>query len=295
MTGAWVKNSGHVLAGNASTYEQDVVQEPNVIADPTGIAQLRMFYTGGWDPCAIHAAVSNNGGLNWTRVGSAPIIGQGAAGVAGNVAHTGLWEDPASPLTLHLSFAAPAIGPLRRVTTTDGGLTWGSPVTLLTAAGWERGEFGNSACVKRGDVWHLIYEAMNNSGFWEMGYATSTDGVSFTRQYGGQPLRSLQVGSGAMYGGPVLTLLADGTWELLYHAATVGNDFTKIYRALSDDLIHWERTPQTAIVDMTLAYEVDQVADPHVVTIDGTRHMFYEGFDNPNQIAKINRATSVPS
>lgn len=294
MTGTWVKNPGHVLAGNGSTYEQNVVQEPNVIEDPTGIAQLRMFYTGGWNPCAVAAAVSNDSGLTWTRVGTGPVVGGGAGGVSGNVAHTGLWLDPDSPLTLHLSFTPNAVGNLKRVTSTDGGLTWGNPVTILTPAGWETGNWGNSTCVKHDGVWHLIYENLDGAGIWQMGYATSIDGVTFTRQNGGQPLKSLQVGTG-MYGGCHLTLLDDGTWELLYHAATVGIDFTRIYRALSRDLIHWERYPQSAIVDMTLPFEVDQVADPCPIVIDGTRYMFYEGFDNPNQIAKINRAAFTPA
>lgn len=265
-----------------------------VALDPTGAHQLRMWYTGGWSPTAIHMAVSDDAGLTWTRDGAAPLIGNGGSGVTGDVAHTGLWRDPVDPLTLHICFAVPAVGPLRRITSTDGGLTWGSVQTLLTATGWERGEFGNSACVFHDGEWHLFYEAMNTSGVWEIGYATSPDGVTFTRQYGGQPLRSLRVGVGH-YGGQQIEQLADGTWEMLYHASPGTSPVTKIYRALSTDLIHWERFPQDRVLDMSLAFEVDQVADPHVVTISGTRYMFYEGFDNPSQIAKINRATFVPA
>lgn len=238
-------------------------------------------------------ATSNDGGLTWTKSGSNPVIGLGAGGVSGQVAHTGLWVDGT---TLHMSFTDPSSGSttLRRVTSTDGGLTWGSPVTILTATGWESGRWGNSACVKKGSTWHLIYEAMDTSGLWRMGYATSSDGIAFTRQNGGNPLSSLQVGTG-MYGGPDLHLLPDGTWEMFYHASDSGVLYTKVYRAISTDLIYWEKRPGVPILTASLSYEVDQVADACVLTIGSQRAMFYAGVDNSAGAAKINRAVFTPA
>lgn len=252
-----------------------------------------MWYTGGWEPIAIAMAYSDDSGLTWTRDGSAPLIGGGGSGVTGNAAHTGLWIEPDLPATtLHISFASPGVAPLRRATSTDGGLTWGGVVTLLTATGWEVGDYGNTACVKKDGTWHLLYEAWTGST-WKIGYATSMDGVTFTRQNGGNPLASLQIGAG-MYGGCDLHLMDDGvTWELFYHASTSGIAPTRIYRATSTDLINW--TLAGMVLDMGLSYEVDQVADPAVVTIGGTRYMFYAGMDNPHQAGKINRAVFTAS
>lgn len=294
MAGTWVKNPGYVLAGNG-TYEQNSIQEPCIIADPTGVAQLRMWYTAGWSTAGVAMATSNDGGLTWTRAGTGFVIGNGAGGVTGQVAHTGLWDE-AGGLTLHMSYTDPTSGAttLRRVTSTDGGLTWGSPVTILSPGGWETGRWGNSACVKKAGTWHLLYECMDASNVWQMGYATSTDGATFTRQNGGNPLASLQVGSG-MHGGPDLHLQADGTWELFYHASTSGNLPTRIYRAISADMIYWERRPGVPVLDMSLSYEVDQVADPCVLTIGGQRVMFYEGVDNTNAVSKLNRAVFTPA
>lgn len=285
---SWVKDSAPVLVGDGGAAEQNAIQEMMVLPDPTGQAQLRAWYTAGWLPASIRSATSNDAGRTWTK-GTTNLIGQGAGGVTGDVGHTGLVVDGSA---LHIIFTDPASGntTLRRVTSTDGGLTWGNPITILTKTGWESGRWGNSACVIRSGTWHLLYEAMDTSNVWQMGYATSSDGITFGRQNGGNPLTSLRYGTG-MYGGPDLHLLDDGTWELFYHASTSGVLPTRIYRATSADLITWAKDPAAPILDMTLAFEVDQVADATVVTIGGERVMFYGGNDNPNATAKIGRAT----
>lgn len=293
MAGTWVKNPGYVLAADGGTAEQNAVQEIEVLSDPLGTHQLRAWYTAGWSPAAVRMGTSDDGGLTWTK-GTTDLIGRGAGGVSTSAQHTGLMQE--TTLKLHLFFTDPTSGAttLRRVTSTDGGLTWGSPVTTLSPSGWESGRWGNSSCVIRSGTWHLLYECMDTANVWQMGYATSPDGLTWTRQNGGNPLTSLRVGSG-MYGGPNLRLQSDGTWELFYHASVSGNLPTKIYRAISADLINWERRPGVPILEASQSFEVDQVADACVITVGGQRMMFYSGVDNPNAASKINRAVFTPA
>lgn len=269
------------------------MQESIVLPDPTGTAAYRCWYTMGWSPCALGTATSDDG-LAWTKDTGNPVLGQGVGGFAGSAGHTGMIQDPTDPLTLHLFFTDPDEGfpvspatDLFRATSTDGGLTWGSVVTALDHAGWESGRWGNAAGFIDGDgVWHLLYEAYTTGYVWKMGYATSPDGLTWTRQNSGNPLTTLQRGSG-MYGGPDLHALGGGGFELFYHASTSGVLPTSIYRATSADLITWTQDPDP-LVTPTLAYEVDQVADPCVLMIGSERWMFYSGVDNPNEGSRIN-------
>lgn len=298
-TGTWVKYNGFVLAGNGGSVEQNAVQEAMVKPDPTGAHQLRMWYTAGWDTTAVCMAVSDDDGFTWTREnGGNPVIGQGAAGVAGNVAHTGMAQDPADPLKLWIFFATTGLtaGPFRYVSSTDGGLTWGNVTNAFTASGWENGVWGNSSCVKKDGVWHLLYEGMHTDGtHWETGYATSSDNMAtWVKQNGGNPITTLRVGTGS-YGGCDLHLLDDGTWELFYHATPSGFLPSYIYRATSANLIDWEKRPGHEIVPLTLDYEYDQTADPCVLEIGGERVMWYSGVHNPNETSKFGRATYVPA
>ena len=297
-TGTWVKSSSPVLAGNGGAVELNSVGEPIVKFDPTGAHQLRMWYTAGWDSASICMAVSDDNGVTWTRDGASPLIGAGASGVSGSIAHTGMAQDPADPLHLWIFFATTGLGtgPFRRVESTDGGLTWGNLTSCFTATGWESGVWGNSSCIKKDGVWHLLYEGMHTSGtVWEVGYATSSDNMAtWTKQNSNQPLRSLQVGTGT-YGCSDLHLLDDGTWELFYHVTTSGFLPSTIWRATSSNLVNWEKRPGHGIVLRTLSFEVDQTADPCVLEIAGQRVMWYAGLDNPNKASKIGRAVYVPA
>lgn len=185
-------------------------------------------------------------------------------------------------------------GPLYAVSSTDGGITFGNRRVILTAQGWEKGVWGNSSCVILNGTWHLLYECYNQSNIWQMGYATSPNGITWTRQNGGNPITTLQVGTG-MFGGPNLNRMSDGTWELFYHASTSGILPTDIYRAVSSDLIHWVRRPGTPILTRgDLFYEVDQVADACLLELGGQRFLFYGGADNTTGTGRINRAVYVP-
>ena len=84
---------------------------------------------------------------------------------------------------------------------TGGGATSGNRRTILTKQGWEKGVWGNRSVVIDNGTWHLMYECHDLNNIWRIGYVTSPDGITLTRQNGGNPINSLQVGSG-MFGGP---------------------------------------------------------------------------------------------
>lgn len=295
----WTKH-GSIVFGPSQPWELDATQEIDIIPDPTGVGDWRAFYMGGWIGAAIGTATSNDG-ITWTKLATNPVLGLGKGGISHSAGHFSITRHPTDPLTLYCFFTDPDAGPpvsaptdLFRATSTDGGLTWGSVVTALDHAGWETGRWGNSNVhIDDDGTWHMLYEAMDGSSVWQMGYATSPDGLVWTRQNGGNPISSLRYGTG-MYGGPDLHVLDDGTFEVFYHASTSGVLPTRIYRATSADLINWTKDPSTPLLEASLSFEVDQVADPHVITLgDGTRRLYYSGVDNPNERSRLTFATEV--
>lgn len=280
-TTAWLKDPAPNLAPTAA-WEANAVQEPNVWQLPDG--SCRAWYSGGWANEAIGTAAAEDC-RTWTKDAANPVVGLGRGGIAGPVGRPFVMPDPAGGWRMY--FTDNGNASQLRVTTSTDGVTWAPQHVVLSPAGWEQ-SLANTAVVVQGGTWHMVYEALVvGGGYWAMGYATSTDGETWTRRAG--PLTSLSVGGS--YGGPYLRRGATD-WELWYHASPAGFTPTRIYHAHSADLVTWTRDPQPEL-DLTLPWEVDQVADPWVASIDGADVMFYAGMDNAAEAGRIGRAPAA--
>lgn len=279
-SGIWTKASSPDMQATQG-WEASAVQEVTDLAVTGGI---RRWYSGGWTNQAIGTAFRATASDAWTKYASNPIIGQGNGGVAGACGRPTVIEVAG---TFHMFFNLNAGTTMKRCTSSDG-ITFSAPDDVLSLPSGAT-IFGNCSIVINGGVWHMIVEALHSS-IWKMWYATSGDGTAFTIQAG--PLTTLSYGGA--YGGPMLSL-ADGDWTLYYHAATSGNLPTAIYRATSADLTTWAKVGPVEI-NRSLAWEVDQSADPFWRIEDGQIAMYYSGVDNDAEISNISKATrSLPS
>ena len=112
------------------------------------------------------------------------------------------------------------------------------PILSPQGTGFEaRGVF-NPAVVKHGDRFVMLYRAQDAEGISRLGYATSTNGVSFTRE--AQPVLSpdAEYERGGGVEDPRLVLI-DGTYYLTYTAYN-GKD-AQLALATSRDLRRWDR------------------------------------------------------
>lgn len=112
------------------------------------------------------------------------------------------------------------------------------PILSPRGTGFEaRGVF-NPAVVKHGDRFVMLYRAQDSTGISRLGYATSPDGVNFTRD--SEPLLSPEADyeRGGGVEDPRLVLI-DGTYYLTYTAYN-GKD-AQLALATSRDLRRWER------------------------------------------------------
>ena len=112
------------------------------------------------------------------------------------------------------------------------------PILSPRGTGFEaRGVF-NPAVVKHGDRFVMLYRAQDSTGISRLGYATSPDGVTFTRD--SEPVLSPEADyeRGGGVEDPRLVLI-DGTYYLTYTAYN-GKD-AQLALATSRDLRRWER------------------------------------------------------
>ena len=127
--------------------------------------------------------------------------------------------------------AGPRFGPWVR-------LNGSKPILAPSSTGFDaRGVF-NPAVVKQGDRFVMLYRAQDAKGISRLGYATSADGVRFTREAEPvlSPVAEYERGGGVE--DPRLVLI-DGTYYLTYTAYN-GRD-AQLALATSRDLRRWDR------------------------------------------------------
>lgn len=281
---SWTRSAANPILSPTETWEQTAVYEPNVIYDGT----WKMWYGGGWADPGIGYATSTDG-VSWTKYGSNPVLGQGGSGVPGMAVRNNVIK-VGSTYYCYYADANPLAN--LKVATSSDGLAWTVQGTALAknVVGWANG-WANSTVWKEGSNWYMLAEGHSGS-IWEIAYATSSDGIAWTLGNSGNQLTSLQVHAGGMYGGPDMHII-NGTYHLWYHAAPgAGTTPTDIYHATSTDRINWTITPGTPVLTLLgTGFEIDQVADPNIVTFGVTSYLYYDGEDNGASAGHIGLAT----
>ena len=178
---------------------------------------------------------------------------------------------------------------IERAESDDGGLTFGTPLTVLDSAGgpdWLGGRVGSPAVLRRSDgSWSLAFVTGNREA---IGLATSADGVTFDLPTG--PALSAAASEDGGIGGPSLAEVDGALW--LYFDVGLGDkDPTHIALAVSTDGSSYERrgvvlSPgvdcNEADGSRTRCWDADRVAQPEVRvarTASGRRvfRMWYAG------------------
>lgn len=283
----WLRaNGGASILTPTVAWEGDAVQEPSILVE-NGV--WKMWYRGGGWPAETTLAVgyaTSPDGITWTKYGSDPVYGGGGSSMAGN--------DGGQPEVLKVGstyylYATNNDIPRVNVATSTDGIAWTTQTSSITLPSGGT-LWGNRVVWKEGAAWKMLQEAMAAS-LWQIYLYTSSDGLAWSIGNSGNPLSTLQVFAGGMYGGPNLRVIGD-LYHVWYHATpNAGNLPTNIYHATSNDLITWTQTG-LVLEHLGSGFEFDQVADPDIVEVAGTSYLFYDGDDNvPPESASIGLAT----
>jgi predicted GH43/DUF377 family glycosyl hydrolase len=181
--------------------------------------------------------------------------------------------------------------------TSSDGLTWtrqGSDPVLSYGAGWE--SHGVSAPSVLYDPvasqWKMWYAGRDYNGRYSIGYATSPDGITWSK-YGNNPVlaRSNSGQDDASIVSPHVLYRA-GTYHMWYAGRGSNN---QIFYATSSDGINWSKHPSNPVLRLGGDYTWDngEIAAPSVIWTGARYEMWYQGYSRGTLQRYLGHATST--
>jgi predicted GH43/DUF377 family glycosyl hydrolase len=181
-----------------------------------------------------------------------------------------------------------------RATSTDG-ISWvrdtAPGLTLSVGPKWDDTQILPCQVRFEGGQYRMWYSGFDSQDVGAVGYATSIDGVSFTRYQGGASpvLPTGQPGSWDASGvecGSVVN--HGGVYQLFYrgHTTTPGpGPADAIGRATSNDGIVWTKNPAPVLLPQSTGWESVQVKSPVALSVPGIIRLWYQGEDSQGSVA----------
>jgi predicted GH43/DUF377 family glycosyl hydrolase len=174
----------------------------------------------------------------------------------------------------------------------DGALSRyaGNPLLTKGATGsYDQLKIGPRAILREApNVWKMWYEAVPGGNQSTTAYATSSDGLNWTK-YAGNPVMSPSVtweGSGGANheDSPTAVLKEDGLYKLWYHG--ISNTTRAIGYAESKDGLSWTKFAGNPVLvpGSAGAWDADSVCEPRVVRVGAQYFMFYTHCAGPHGI-----------
>lgn len=109
----------------------------------------------------------------------------------------------------------------------------GQVLTISTGNQWDASHIGNTFVWVEGTTWYMLYEAYGPSSTWQIGLATSNDGLNWVRDSKNPVLSVLGAGNPELARLGSTILKYNGKYYMYYHVQP------DVYRANSTDLHKW--------------------------------------------------------
>ena len=181
--------------------------------------------------------------------------------------------------------------------TSPDGIVWtkypGNPVLDLGPSGsWDDVEVPSPSVIFDGIEYKMWYSGMDGSSY-RIGYATSLDGIEWTK-YPGNPVLDLGP-SGAWDSGGVVVpyVLLDATEYKMWYSGYQYSYHWNIGYATSPDGIVWTKYPGNPVIELgpSGSWEDDELHSPSVF-FDGIEYKMWYAGQGASYIIKIGYATS---
>jgi predicted GH43/DUF377 family glycosyl hydrolase len=257
---AWLPSTGETIVDGSGS--QTVVGDwdrgvyaPAVITDD-GV--FKMWYTGVdlYSTSRVGYATSTNG-ITWTRL-ALPVLGPGNPSDwdEARVGQVSVLKNGPLYQMWFVGWDDDAIGQVGYATSTNG-VDWtkyaGNPVLTVDAGAWDEMEVGGPRVVFDGSTYHLWYHGFAGSCCDSVGYATSPDGINWTKHPNN----------------PVFSPGPSGDWDdgVIYATDVLTN---------GGQLHMW----YTGVRAGWISHGIGYVTWPAVVKTDDLHHMWYRGSGN---------------
>jgi predicted GH43/DUF377 family glycosyl hydrolase len=164
-------------------------------------------------------------------------------------------------------------------------------VRALSVTGWDTVKVIDPVVISDGGLYKMWYSGISMDGRWRVGYATSTDGINWTK-YAGNPV--LDAGASGDWDSDMVrvsTVIKDGT---TYHMWYLSSGHQRIGYATSPDGINWTKYAGNPVLDPGTSPSWDEgfVNFAGVISDSGVYKMWYTGGSDLTGTARIGYATS---
>lgn len=279
---SWTKYVGNPVLpfGGPGDWDETAAAAPTVIKDGS---TYKMWYSGLNLSYRIGYATSPDG-TTWSKYAGNPVIDIGTSGEWDDVSviSQSVIKDGATYKMWYGGFNASNNFRIGYATSADG-ITWtkyaANPVLDLGAPGeWDEFSVYLPTVLYDGMTYKMWYSGSNITMNFKVGYATSSDGITWTKYAGNPVLDAGALGEWddyAVYSGSN-SIIYDGTYKFWY---TGNNGSTpRIGYATSPDGITWAKYAGNPVLNIGAPGEWDQLAIiiPTVI-LDGFYKMWFSG------------------
>lgn len=257
--------------------EQDNIYEPFILyeGNPQILAGtvFKMWYTGGWAAPNTYYAESLDG-LTWTKYSATPVIANHSRNSIIKVGATYYCYVHEMVTNTKIDLYTSADG-------VNFSLHTANVLIPGSAGAWDDSAIHNTFVIIENGVWHMFYDALRAGGNFNIGLATSSNGVTWVK-HGSNPV----ISGTSTKGAPCVRKIGNE-----FYMWCLGAPFNQLglpsdlYRYKSPDLITWT---QDVIGETFIRTQADegtgsvwgQVADPHLIEINNKVYMFYAASSN---------------
>lgn len=253
----------------------------------------RMWYTGapakGIELSQIGLATSTDGYI-WKRWSSNPIIPLGAGGQIDSFsvnAHSILYENDNYKMWYSGSDAVNT-NKIGYAVSSDG-VNWtrfsGNPVLDYNASSWDNGDLMGVSVLNESGIYRMWYAGWDWHGWkWYIGYAYSTDGISWIRPNlglftfnGNRDNNLILVPNPEEHvHSPYILKEGDGSYSMWYGCRY---GLWQICYAHSPDGFNWTKYPSNPVLPVSLGLYSKAVIFPFVLKEDGIYRMWFGSYD----------------
>ena len=307
--GVWTKHAENPVfqPGASGAWDGANVYDPAVLYDGE---IYRMWYTGNPPGASVDRIgyATSADGLSWTRGSVAPVLPAGAWSTwdSGRVWGADVLYDDGDGLykMWYTGQAASARESIGYATSPDG-IVWtrhaGNPVLESGAPGeWDAGTVQDPSVIKDGDLYKMWYDGWT-AGVGGIGYATSPDGVTWTK-YAGNPVMTGSPAPGWDYHVYASAVILDGgVYRMLYSGGDQARSAWETGYATSTDGTHWTRRGRVVAQGPEHAWDCCEADYADLLRVGDTYKAWYSGYRTGYQIGlstapwqDLNRALYLP-
>lgn len=289
----FVKYPGNPIftAGPNGFWDLPDITHASIIKDN---GSYKMWYVGAWGQ-KIGYASSPNGIDTWTK-NSQPVLVHDP-----NEQSTNLWElEIQSPTVIYTpdnglynmwyvsksDFYLPADRYRLRYATSTDGINWTKRdgwVLVGTPGTWDEDGIMDPYIIYKDGIYHLWYASFSLTDFKiNIGYATSMDGISWTKQNNGNPVVTYTE-PWEMYKVRSPVVLFENNQYKMWYSGGVDSDGIYILYAYSSDGIHWTKpADENPVLSQGASWTFDHwnIVPNAILNDNNVYKLWYVGNDN---------------